>query len=106
MFANLPPLGLFQVQTFGGTYSDELGIVYTRLFCRSINNCGSSSSAVGDFYGLALALGGVYLCATLVTRVAGAAYPRTRLRTLGTGRQTWCHRPPPEALCAASREIA
>ena len=40
----------------------------------------------------------VYLCATLVTRVAGASYPRTRLRTLGTGRQTWCHRPPPEAL--------
>src|SRR5882757_7000433 len=105
MFANLPPLALLQVQTFGGTYSDELGIVYTRLFCRSINNCGSSASAVGDFYDLALALGGVYLCATLVTRVAGAAYPRIRLRTLGTGWQTWCHRPPPEALVPPARKL-
>jgi hypothetical protein len=29
MFANLPPLGLFQVHTFGGTYSDELAMAYT-----------------------------------------------------------------------------
>src|ERR1019366_2780577 len=48
MFANRPPLGLFQVQTFGGTYSDELAIVYIRLCCRSLNNCGSSAGAEND----------------------------------------------------------
>ena len=26
MFANRPPLGLFQIHTFGGAYSDELAI--------------------------------------------------------------------------------
>jgi hypothetical protein len=31
MFANMPPLGLFQVHTLGGTYSDELGIFNSLL---------------------------------------------------------------------------
>jgi hypothetical protein len=31
MFANRPPLGLFQTQTFGGVYSDESLISNLRL---------------------------------------------------------------------------
>jgi hypothetical protein len=35
MFTNPPPLGFFQVQIFGGTYSDELVIFSTQS--RAIN---------------------------------------------------------------------
>jgi hypothetical protein len=41
IFANWPPLGLFQAQTFGGIYSGELVIHAAPIFLRS-------SSASGD----------------------------------------------------------
>src|ERR1700677_1144942 len=45
IFANLPPFDLFQVQTFGGTYSDELAIPLHLPFGRIIDDCGFSASA-------------------------------------------------------------